>query len=168
MCIGIGLKGGFMGRIGNNSGIVIALLMLTAAGARLSFAHCEIPCGIYDDEMRFVMVKEHITTIERSMQMIIELSEEGEKNYNQIVRWVTNKENHADNIQEIVSQYFLTQRIKVADVTEKEAYQKYVRQVALLHQMLVYAMRAKQSVDLSNVERLRVLLEEFEGIYFEK
>jgi nickel superoxide dismutase len=28
-------------------------------------AHCEIPCGIYDDEMRINMVLEHIATIEK-------------------------------------------------------------------------------------------------------
>jgi nickel superoxide dismutase len=133
-----------------------------------AYAHCEIPCGIYDDEMRFEMIGEHIATVEKSVQMITELSKEVEKNYNQIVRWVNNKEEHANHIQEIVSQYFLTQRVKVADTKDKDAYQKYVKQVVLLHQMLVYAMKAKQSVDLSNIEQLRTLLDEFEGIYLNR
>ncbi|MDY6953871.1 MAG: superoxide dismutase [Ni], partial [Thermodesulfobacteriota bacterium] len=33
-------------------------------------AHCEIPCGIYDDQMRIDMIAEHITTIEKSMKQI--------------------------------------------------------------------------------------------------
>ena len=37
-------------------------------------AHCQIPCGIYGDEMRFQMLEEHITTIEKSMKLIGELS----------------------------------------------------------------------------------------------
>ncbi len=162
------LKGGFMNVISKKPYIGLALLMLSAVCTKLSFAHCEIPCGIYDDQMRFEMIEEHIATIEKSMKMIVELSEEPDQNYNQIVRWITNKEDHADQLQEIVAQYFLTQRIKIADMSDKDAYQKYVRQIVLLHQMLVYAMKAKQSVDLSNIERLHALLEDFEGIYFEK
>jgi nickel superoxide dismutase len=118
--------------------------------------------------MRFGMIREHLTTIERSMNMIVDLSKEADKNYNQIIRWVTNKEEHANQLQEIVSQYFLTQRVKIADTKDKEAYQKYTKQVLLLHQMLVYAMKVKQSVDLGPIERLRVLLEEFEAIYLDK
>jgi len=129
-------------------------------------AHCEIPCGIYEDEMRFDIIEEHIATIEKSMHMIMELSESAEKNYNQLVRWVINKEEHASYIQEIVSQYFLTQRVKIADADD-DAYQKYVRQVMLLHQMLVYAMKTKQSVDLTAVAQLRALLQEFEKIYLD-
>ncbi len=157
-----------MSNISSRFSIAVALLMLTAIYARVSFAHCEVPCGIYGDEMRFDMIEEHIVTIEKSMQMIVELSREAEKNYNQIVRWISNKEEHANHIQEIVSQYFLTQRVKVADARDKDAYQKYVKQVVLLHQMLVYAMKTKQSVDLSNVEQLHGFMDEFERIYLDK
>lgn len=153
-----------MGRIHSDLNVV-AVLVLTAVCARLSFAHCEIPCGIYDDGLRFEMMVEHITTIEKSMQMILELSTEADKNHNQIVRWTVNKDEHANQLQGIVAQYFLTQRIKVPDMKDKAAYQKYVKQVVLLHQMLVHAMLAKQSLDHSSVERLRVLLDEFESIY---
>lgn len=157
-----------MSKISNKSYVVLMLLLLIVVCIRLSFAHCEIPCGIYGDEMRLEMIREHITTIERSMQMIRELSAKADKNYNQIVRWVTNKEEHANHIQEIVSQYFLTQRVKIADIKDKEAFLKYEKQVVLLHQMLVYAMKAKQSIDLDNTESLRTLLGEFERLYFEK
>ena len=132
----------------------------------LVHAHCEIPCGIYDDEMRIQMIEEHITTIEKSMNMIIELSREKDKNFNQIVRWVTNKEQHANELQEIVYQYFMTQRVKPQDTSDKAAYEKYTGQLTTLHQMLVYAMKAKQTTDLTNVEKLRALTAEFKTLYF--
>jgi nickel superoxide dismutase len=140
--------------------VLIILVSVNSAGA-----HCEIPCGIYGDEMRFDMIEEHIATIEKSMEMIVDLSKEADKNYNQVVRWVLNKEEHANHIQEIVAQYFLTQRIKIVDAENDIAYQKYVKQVVLLHQMLVYAMKTKQSVDLMDVEQLRALLGKFEETY---
>ena len=132
----------------------------------LAFSHCEIPCGIYGDETRFTMLKEDITTVEKSMKLIVELSKAGEKNYNQIVRWVDNKEKHANLIQETVSQYFMTQRIKPADETNQEEYKKYVKELTLLHEMLIYAMKAKQTTDLSNVEKLRALVSSFKTSCF--
>ena len=128
-------------------------------------SHCEIPCGIYHDKARVEMIEEHITTIEKAVKMIGELSKEKDKNYNQIVRWVTNKEEHASMVQEIVSQYFMTQRVKPA-ARNAEGFSRYVDQLTLLHQMLVYAMKAKQTTDLAHIEKLRSLVAEFKTIYF--
>ena len=146
-------------------GFSLFLMLMMLLTVNNASAHCEIPCGIYGDEMRFEMIEEHIATIEKSTQMIVDLSKEADKNYNQLVRWVVNKEEHANHIQEIVAQYFLTQRIKIADEKDTDAYQKYVKQTMLLHQMLVYAMKTKQSVDFTNTEQLRALLSQFEEIY---
>ncbi len=129
-------------------------------------AHCEIPCGIYDDSLRIALIKEHITTIEKSMNMIMELSKATEENHNQMVRWIMNKEDHADKIQEIVSQYFLHQRIKITEPSDKEHYEKYVKELILLHKLAVYAMKAKQTTDLSYVKLMRETVEAFEVSYF--
>ncbi len=143
--------------------IAVCLVAIWAAAAG---AHCEIPCGIYNDELRIELIKEDIQTIEKSTVQIVELSKATPVNYNQIVRWVSNKEEHADKIQEIVSQYFLTQRVKPADPKDEAAYAKYVKQVTLLHEMLVQAMKAKQTTDMEAVERLKVLTSEFYEAYF--
>ena len=132
----------------------------------LLFAHCQIPCGIYSDEMRFQMIEEDITTIEKSMQQIVELSGQSSINFNQLVRWITNKDEHAQKIQDVVNAYFLTQRIKPVDETDKQAYEEYAHKLALLHQMLFYAMKAKQTTDPDNVTKLRALLSEFHDAYF--
>jgi nickel superoxide dismutase len=132
------------------------------------FSHCELPCGIYNDEMRIQMIAENITTIEKAMKQVQELSKEDPKNFNQIVRWIVNKEKHAEEIQHIVSQYFLTQRIKVPDENDAEAMARYQKQLSLCHNLLVYAMKTKQTTDLANVEKLKSLLHEFEHAYFGK
>ena len=123
-------------------------------------AHCEIPCGIYDDEMRMKMIKEHITTIEKSMNQIMKIEKGEQTDFNQLVRWITNKEHHANEIQEIVTQYFMTQRIKF----ETDNYDK---KLGLLHQMLVYSMKCKQTTDLNQIKKLRSVVEEFYKLYFE-
>ncbi len=131
-------------------------------------AHCEVPCGIYNDQLRVELIKEHASTIEKSMKSIESLNAEAEKNYNQIVRWVSNKEAHANEIQHIVTQYFMTQRIKVPAHDDEKAVEKYNTQLALLHGMLVHAMKSKQTTDASHCKKLLGLVEKFEGVYFGK
>jgi nickel superoxide dismutase len=138
----------------------VAAIALQAAPL---WAHCEIPCGIYGDELRFSMIEEDITTIEKSMRKIVELSGDG-ANANQLTRWVNNKENHANRIREIVTQYFLTQRIKLPP-PDNEGQAAYKNKLALLHQMLVYAMKCKQTTDTANVDKLRELAQEFKQAY---
>lgn len=145
--------------------LCLILSMVLACG-RNAFAHCEVPCGIYDDEARVSMIKEHILTIEKSMKMIEELSKQKDKNYNQLVRWVDNKEKHADYIQHIVSQYFLAQRIKPQGKENAKAYEEYIKELTILHEMLVFAMKCKQSTDLSEIDNLRQSLAKFKDVYF--
>jgi nickel superoxide dismutase len=114
------------------------------------------------------MITEHIQTIEKAMQQILQLSKESPQNMNQIVRWIVNKEKHAEEIQHIISQYFLTQRIKGAETENKEASENYVKKLILCHQILVYAMKTKQTTNLDNVKRLRSTVGQFKTIYFAK
>ncbi|HYQ57326.1 MAG TPA: superoxide dismutase [Ni] [Draconibacterium sp.] len=129
-------------------------------------AHCEIPCGIYGDSVRIALLYEHIETIEKSMNQINELSKADTPDYNQLVRWVMNKEEHAKKMQDIVSQYFLHQRIKPTSSADDEAYRAYIKQLELLHNILVFAMKSKQSTDLSIIDTLREKLHLFEHAYF--
>jgi nickel superoxide dismutase len=126
-----------------------------------AFAHCEVPCGIYDDKARITMISEHITTIEKSMKEIVVLQDSKPIDYNQLVRWIANKDKHADELQHIVSQYFLTQRIKPDS-------EKYGEKLVLLHKMLVDSMKCKQTTDIAHVASLRNLLKEFQTLYFEE
>jgi len=131
----------------------------------LAYSHCQIPCGIYDDEARFGEIAEHITTIEKSMKEIERLSAEAKPNMNQIVRWVNNKDLHADELSEIVTYYFMAQRVKLPAEGDTKAYNDYVKKLTLLHHMLVDAMKSKQTTDLANVEQLRSSLDEFHKVY---
>ena len=135
-------------------------------GAALEPVHCEVPCGIYGDSLRIDLINEHIATIEKGMNQITELSGAGSPNYNQLIRWVSNKEHHAEEIQEIVSQYFLHQRIKLTDPNDKTKYDKYVAQLTYLHEMLVHSMKCKQTTDLENVNKLKAATANFSKSYF--
>jgi nickel superoxide dismutase len=145
------------------SALFISVLSLSAFQSK---AHCEIPCGIYGDSVRISLIYEHIETVEKSMNMINELSAQAKTDYNQLVRWVVNKEEHAKKIQDIVSQYFIHQRIKPVDPSNKEAYAKYQKQLEVLHHISVFAMKSKQTTDLNIIDTLREKVGAFEKLYF--
>jgi thioredoxin-dependent peroxiredoxin len=142
-----------------------AVLVSAVVLCSLAYSHCQMPCGIYDDEARFRSIAENITTIEKGMKEIERLSAEAKPNMNQIVRWVNTKDEHANELSETVTYYFMTQRVKPPAQGDTTAYKQYVRELTLLHHMLVYAMKAKQTTDLANVQQLRSLLDEFHKIY---
>ena len=132
--------------------MTVAVLLTTVSSVTV-MAHCQIPCGIYDDQARIHLMEEHVTTIEKSMKQIV-----AGQDQNQTVRWVLNKDKHADELSEIVTYYFLAQRIK-------PGCDDYALKVSQLHEMLVYSMKAKQTTDLANVEKLKELIHHFEHSY---
>ncbi len=131
-------------------------------------AHCEIPCGIYHDELRFQTLEEHITTMEKSIDMIKELSSKTDAlSKNQLTRWIMNKEKHATEFQHILWQYFLTQRIKPVSRKDMKKYKSYHEMLELIHRMTFHAMKVKQTVDYTHTTELRKLLTRFEKLYNE-
>jgi nickel superoxide dismutase len=99
------------------------------------------------------MMEEHVTTIEKAIRQI-----EANENQNQTVRWIMNKEKHADELTDIVTYYFMAQRIK-PDMDH------YDDNLKTLHQIMIYSMKSKQSTDLANVEKLKELIHSFEHSY---
>ena len=145
----------------------ILLILLTCQIASKVNSHCQIPCGIYDDQARLDAIAEHITTIEKSIKQITELSQAKSPDYNQIVRWTNNKDHHADKLANIVTYYFMAQRVKptVADSGQEKKYMRYLQQISLLREMLVTSMKCKQTTNLKHTEELKSLLEKFKHVY---
>ena len=121
-------------------------LMLTAS---IAMAHCQVPCGIYDDQLRFEQLLEDEHTIAKAQAQINNIAdgEMSAESINQGVRWVTTKEDHATKIQETVLHYFLAQRIKPGS-------DNYVKKLTAAHAVIVAAMKCKQSADPETAETL--------------
>ena len=126
------------------------------------FSHCQIPCGIYSDALQIVQIKEDLQTIDKSITMIKKLSGNSDPQaLNQASRWINTKDQHAQKIQDAISQYFLTQRIK-------QNSKNYENKLITLHQLLVSVMKCKQSVNKENVKNSIKLIENFSELYFDK
>lgn len=114
-----------------------------------AYAHCQIPCGIYGDHDRVKAMLEDVDTIEKSVKLITELAGKTDvQSLNQQVRWVMNKEQHAEKIISTISDYFLTQRVKLSQADYSDRLKKH-------HAVILLAMEAKQKADLEVVKKLR-------------
>jgi len=144
----------------------VGVLCTLTLSPRIS-AHCQIPCGIYDDMLRIKMLEEDVTTLEKSIRSLRELAgKTSAEDVNQAVRWVKNKEVHADRMSEVVVEYFLRQRIKEPKADDAAAQKKYTDQLVALHRLLVTTMKAKQTVDPEIPGRLREQIKHFRSLYF--
>jgi nickel superoxide dismutase len=116
---------------------------------QLSFAHCQVPCGLYDDHARVMSMLEDVSTIEKAVTEMSALSDKKDaQSQNQMIRWVVTKEQHAQHIIETISDYFLTQRVKL---DQKD----YEKRLIHHHHVIVSAMNAKQNADISFATKLR-------------
>ena len=138
---------------------VLALACTTLGPSRTADAHCEVPCGVYGDQMRFDGMLEDQTTIKKAMTQIRELAGKADADsVNQRVRWVMTKESHATSTQKVIAQYFMTQRIKAKDP-------QYVDKLTKAHAVMVAAMKAKQKTDDATADALRAAILSFHKAY---
>ena len=141
-------------------------ILLLAAAAVFSLctsfqlsAHCQVPCGIYSDDTVLIDLQTHQKTIAKAIEQINELSKDAGKNANQIARWVTNKEEHATKIQDTMTQYFLAQRVKLT--VPRDELQAYFNKLTLIHQIILHAMKCKQTTDPANAHALHETIAAF-------
>lgn len=127
---------------------LLFLLTLLAGYSSTAYSHCQIPCGIYDDHARVKIMLEDAATAKKAASLIAELSgKKDPQSNNQLVRWVVNKEQHAQNIIATISDYFLTQRVKPNQKDYTERLKKH-------HAVIVAAMKVKQNADAKYVNTL--------------
>ena len=143
---------------------LMSLIALAIAGSILILpqaadAHCQIPCGIYDDHMRVKLMLEDAATVEKSAKLIAELAGKTDaQSQNQLVRWVMNKETHAQKVISTISDYFLTQRVKTSQ-------KDYVERLKKHHAVIVAAMQAKQNADVKYAQALAKSIEAVSAYY---
>ena len=143
---------------------VLLALLLLAAPALVS-AHCQVPCGIYDDAARVARLYEDAATIEKAMVTMAELAGKTDaQSANQFARWVATKEQHASHVIAVVSEYFLTQKVKPV-AADAEGYDAYLAKLADHHAVMTAAMRCKQNASPEFVAELRAALDALGGHY---
>ncbi len=139
--------------------VVIATLLVIAILPHTVFAHCQVPCGIYDDAARIARMYEDAATIEKAMVQMQDLAGKTDaQSANQFTRWVITKEAHASNIITTVSEYFLTQKVKPV-AADDEGHAAFLLKLEDHHLVMNAAMKAKQKSDPEVVGALRAALD---------
>ena len=150
---------------------IFAFVIIGLMISNKAFSHCQVPCGIYDDARIFKALTEHAHTIEKAIKAI----KNKKTSQHQKVRWVMNKEDHATQIQEIMQNYFLAQRIKALPLRKleskkpkislNEAEKSYLQLVSLSQKIIFFAMKTKQAPSEVQLKNLKNALQRFEGVY---
>ena len=141
------------------------------------FSHCQVPCGIYDDDLRVKQMQENVDTIRKSVSQIQKLEAESihdSKKIHQLSRWISTKEQHASRIIDTISNYFLTQRVKkpvnesftVKNKKIKESkYYMYLKTLEDHHLVIVSAMKVKQNSTMEFIQQLQDAVDQFATHY---
>lgn len=129
-----------------------------------AFLHCQVPCGIFDDQKLVSEVLEAATTVRKAMVESQALGEEpkGIQAMNQLVRWIVTKEKHCDTIIHLMGDYCLCQRVKPASFASEA---DYLLALKVHHNVMVAAMKAKQTMDPSACDALDHALDDLAGMY---
>ena len=134
--------------------VLVATAILLTSYPATTNAHCQVPCGIYDDAARIKNLKEDATTIAKAITNINQLAGAHDgQGFNQAARWVATKEDHASHIITTVAEYFLTQKVKPA-AGGSPGHDAYLLKLADHHAVMVAAMKCKQSADPATVTAL--------------
>jgi nickel superoxide dismutase len=147
----------------------VTLAVLGLLAGRAAYAHCQVPCGIYDDHARVHAIREDVATITKAVTEMGTLASKNDaQSKQQFVRWVMTKEAHAEKIIRTISDYFLAQKIAPAPAKDRKAHAAYVEKLTKHHAVMVAAMKCKQSAALDAVKALTKALDEIEGYWPEK
>ena len=121
-------------------------------------AHCQMPCGIYHDEMVFNQVDQYIETMYKGITELKNSKFSNSVERNNFIRWVTLKESASDEMANLITQYFLQQKIKPGEPDT-------AKRLVSAHKMLFELTAIKQNVDLKMIEDFADEWENFKQMF---
>lgn len=120
--------------------ILIGLIMISWSCPLQLMAHCQMPCGIYHDEMVFDQIDQFVETTVKAISVMQESAFSTVQDRNAFVRWVMQKDKNADETAHLITTYFLQQKIKPHE-------EDTTKRVLSAHLLLFYLVQIKQTVD---------------------
>lgn len=119
--------------------------------AQIAYAHCDIPCGIYDPHN--AQMAAH--TVIRMMNLI----NEAKNDVHKIARLTKVKEDHAELVKHEV-------RIIWGDYFKEEHLKEHPNLHSLVFKIMKHASKVKQEVDLKAADELLSKVQEFSEIFW--
>jgi len=123
---------------------LFSLFLITLLGQAPLNAHCQMPCGIYNDQMVYDQVNQFYKTVYKGVMAMKNNKLETVEDKNQFVRWVMTKERLCNETAEIITKFFLQQKLKPDDEDTKPL-------ILSAHKLLFLLVAIKQTVDVDIV-----------------
>jgi nickel superoxide dismutase len=122
-----------------------------------AYAHCDVPCGIYDPHAAELAAR----TVARMVELIGQLPKENptEADRNKFVRCVTVKEQHAEIVKHEITVIW-------ADYFKPEHLERYPDLHDRTWKILKLAGKNKQNIDAAAAAELEAAVKEFADIFW--
>lgn len=120
--------------------------------------HCQMPCGIYHDDIVYDQIDQYIETMVKAVSKIKDSKFTTPFEHNELIRWVMTKDNMSNQTAELIMTYFLQQKIKPG---EKDT----PKQLESAHKLLFRIVIIKQTVDFKAVSDFAEEWEKFKLMF---
>lgn len=137
--------------------LLIGLSAFAAWTVDLS-AHCQMPCGIYHDDMVYDQIDQFVETVYKGITVMNESKFSTVKDKNEFVRWVGEKEKSCCEAANLITVYFLQQKIKPGE-------DDTVKRLVSAHNLLFLLVAIKQNPDLEYVKQFNAEWEKFKLMF---
>lgn len=121
-------------------------------------AHCQMPCGIYHDQMIYDKIDEYFETMMKAVAAMNNNEFKTVQEKNQFIRWVMTKEKESDEVADVLLTYFLQQKIRPND---EESFDL----VKSAHKMLFLLVQIKQNADVNIVKEFGKEWDHFKELF---
>ena len=136
--------------------IILRFLLGFVLIEKTAYAHCDIPCGIYDP----YLVQRAAHTIIRMTQLLTEIKPEDDlKSDHSIARITKVKEDHSNILEEELE----TLR---NDYFKEEHFKEYPKLNDLFVQVLKSSAKARQNIDMTSAQETLAKVQEIAEIFF--
>ncbi len=121
-------------------------------------AHCQMPCGIYHDEMVYDQIDQYTETMYKGITVMNQNKLESVHDFNDLTRWIMEKEKESNDIAQLINVYFLQQKIKPGEP-------ETAKRLTTAHKLLFLLVAIKQNNDLKFVDQFIKQWEEFKLMF---
>ncbi len=129
-------------------------------GFETADAHCDIPCGIYDPHLAQIAALTVIRMIDLMGELAAKEKVDTLEFHNSMTRYINTKEEHAELCKHEI-------RVIFGDYFKKEHVEKYPELPSLMHKIMQWGSKSRQTVSREAAVELLNLVNHFAEIYWD-
>ncbi|MBS4169038.1 superoxide dismutase [Ni] [Parachlamydia sp. AcF125] len=137
--------------------LVSGVFALLTWGTSL-YSHCQMPCGVYHDNMIYDQIDQYVETMAKGITVLTDNKFTTLHDKNEFMRWVMTKEMESNKVAELVTTYFLQQKIKPDE-------EDSAKKAEMAHRLLFLLVGIKQNIDMKMVKNFQEQWEKFKLLF---